>query len=168
MIGQATIFEYVVMILFLTVIIIGVVIFFYVFQIAQLNLEKERTVSEEALNLLEQFLSSEFITRGNSILDDAKLTAILSMDDFCRRMEKVMGGGDWFLGVRIVGRGERPCTRNYDPECTSWSICPQSRNFTAVNVPVNVYRHVGYIHGDIEKVFIPRYDPATLTVGVYR
>jgi hypothetical protein len=80
-------------------------------------------------------------TNGDSMFDDAKLTAI-NASITCEDLRKILGTG-WYVKIKALDMdGEKPCKWNEYPDCNVWSICDYMADHKANIFPVNVYRKV--------------------------
>jgi hypothetical protein len=142
--GQAHMMEYVFMTLFI-VIIISILIFFLMgWQFTQIRSADTKIDSDKALYLMKFFIKSPYLTRDESLFDEAKMSVFTDMqeDDLCERMNVVFGR-DWFARVYYLGGSDRPCTTLSDyGSCNYWSFCEQAgRASFSFMLPVNIYRN---------------------------
>lgn len=146
------------------IILITLVIFFLSWwQITQMEKETKISTSERALYLIKRFTSSQFFVKEKNIFDDAKLFSLMGR---CEELQELFGEG-WFVEIRIFDGNEDDimCGDRYDGSCNYFSFCKElGRDYSALPVPVNVYRKIGYV---FESGVVPRTYPAVLKVGVY-
>jgi len=162
--GQASILEYALMTFFVLVVIIGLIIFLSYWQITQLGIEETKTRTDRVLFLTKHFLNSQQFVKRDSMFDDGKLTALVSLPNACEELQKVFGL-DWFAEIRVLdGSATKECTWTNYPDCNSWSFCVESKRNISYVVPTNIYRRIGYI---LTTGILGRTDTGTLEVGVY-
>ncbi len=143
--GQAHMMEYIFMTLFI-VIIISILIFFLMgWQFTQIRASDTKTESERALYLTKFFIKSPYLTRSESLFDEAKMTTFKDMEtngDICEKMGVVFGR-DWFARVYYLEDNDDPCTSLDDyGRCNYWSLCEQpGRKAFSFVLPVNIYRN---------------------------
>ena len=157
------IMEYVLMTFFIMVVIVILIVFLSGWQVSQLRVEKQKTRTDAVMSAMKNALSSEFLTRGNSEFDDAKLLAMMS--EGCASLEKILGKGA-FLEITVFTTENIPCVPGeYDPDCSQWSFCVRpGGKFEAFYIPVNVYRKMGTT---LKDGIISRTDIGIAKVGVY-
>jgi hypothetical protein len=154
--AQIGIMEYVLLTFFILVIIVAVILFFTGWQLFQMDLEKSKEAGDKTLSLTKQFLNTPYMVKENSVFDDGKLTALVSLSDVCKDLEAVFGF-DWFLEITIFDNNSRiECVWGNYPDCNFWSLCKKNRTHISYVVPVNVYRKTS-----------ERMDLGVLKVGVY-
>ena len=139
--GQAHMMEYIFMTLFI-VIIISILIFFLMgWQFTQMHASDTKTESEKALYLTKFFLKSPYLTRDESLFDEAKLMAF-QVEDVCDEMSVVFGR-DWFARIYYLEENNDPCTSLADyGNCDYWSLCEQpGRKAFSFILPVDIYRN---------------------------
>ena len=171
--GQGQMLEYVLMMVFIVAVILGLIFFLTWWQISQLGVEQTKNQQDRALSLLKQFTDSPYMTKENSVFDDAKLTVLSSMiPDACERLQGVYGT-DWHAEIRLFDDNPlTKCTQTSYPdgirECNYWTICPDlpaKAKITRV-IPVNIYRNIGFLTNATNAV-LPRTYIGTLNVTVY-
>ena len=99
--GQYSVMEYLFLSLFVIFIIVGLMMFLFIFQVGQNTSALERSVEAELFSITNRVVVSPFLVRKNSEFDDAKLTAlqeIVSQPGGCQEFER-MFGKDVFITV---------------------------------------------------------------------
>jgi hypothetical protein len=164
--GSVEMMEYMFLTLFVIVIVIAFVIFLSWWNISQMNVEKSKAELDKTLVLTKSLASSPFLARGDSLLDDGKLTVLQGMGQEACDSIKGVYGADWFAVVRLLdGRNDMPCNSTSYPDCNYWSFCKTaSKNYRSYVVPVNIYRNIGTVlsTGVIGRTYI-----GSIEVGVY-
>lgn len=145
--GSVEMMEYMFLTLFVIVIVIAFVIFLSWWQVSQMNVEKSRMELDKTLVLTKTLLSSPFIAREDSMLDDGKLTIMQEMgEDACQRIRS-MYGAEWFAVIRLFdGSNDTLCSTSNYPDCNYWVFCKDARkDYRSYMVPVNIYRNIGAV-----------------------
>lgn len=164
--GSVEMMEYMFLTLFVVAIVIAFVIFLSWWQVSQANVERSKSELDRTLALTRSMLVSPMLAKGDSMLEDARLTASASMGDFCSKAGAVYGGG-WFVVVRLFdGSNETPCTEEGYPDCNYWEFCrePARKSYRSYVVPVNVYRSVDSV---LETGILGRAYAGSMEVGLY-
>jgi len=165
--GSVEMMEYMFLTLFVIFIIIAFVIFLSWWNVSQLDVEKSSVELDKTLVLTKSLVSSPFLARDDSMLDDGKLTALQEMgQDACSSIGSIYGA-DWFAVIHLYdGNNDTLCsTANY-PDCNYWSLCkkPDEKNYRSYVVPVNIYRNIGVV---LSTGVLGRSYVGSIEVGVY-
>ena len=161
--GQTSIMEYLLMSFFMLLVIFVLIFFLFWWQATQLNMEQNTIKIEQTDVLMNRITSSPIFVSEDSVLDDSKLMALMSLGrETCNDMERLFGER-WFIEVEAINT--RPgcageCDASSYPCCGYWEICPPESEPVEVSMrvlPVNVYRKAE-----------DRTDLAVIRVGVYR
>jgi len=158
--------EYIIMTFFIFIVIIVLIFFLIGYQITQFSLEQRKGAIDRTLSILKQVSVSPLLVKEEGVFDDAKLTALAILgSNGCESLRRLLGE-DWFFEVRVLDSSNtiNQCDASNYPSCNYWSFCQENRNFTAFDLPVNVYRNTGII---VPTGILPRIDIAILKVGVY-
>ncbi len=164
--GSVELMEYMFLTLFVIVIVIAFVIFLSWWNVSQTNVERARMELDKTLVMTKTLLSSPFLAREDSMLDDGKLTAIQEMgEDACLRIRSIYGA-DWFAVVRLLdGSNETLCGASNYTGCNYWVFCKDARkNYRSYVVPVNIYRNIGAV---LTTGVLGRSYVGSMEVGVY-
>lgn len=162
MIGQASIAEYLVLVLMIVFISFIALLMIFGFQFFSVGSEKTKSLERRSLFLLESAISTTALNnlqyQKGSVLDDSKLTAAS-----CEDLETLLGKG-WWADVRALAdesvchdmprwqmnvclnklrkaAGASCTTQNY-PDCSVWSFCQKNKRERMIyrSIPVNIYR----------------------------
>jgi len=168
--GQGQMLEYLLLMVFVVAVILMLMMFLTWWQISQLGVERAKNQQEWSLSMLKQFTDSPYMTKENSMFDDAKLTALASMmPDGCQRLQEFYGD-NWYAEIRLMD--DEPvteCSQSNYPECNYWKICeqyPDAEGRVTRVAPVNIYRNIGFVL-DVTNAVLPRTYIGTLTLTVY-
>ncbi len=145
--GSVELMEYMFLTLFVIVIVIAFVIFLSWWNISQMDVEKSKVELDKTLVLAKSLVSSPFLARSDSMLDDGKLTALQEMgQDACSAIDGIYGA-DWFAVIRLLdGSDDTLCSYANYPDCNYWQLCKtESKNYRSYVVPVNIYRNIGTV-----------------------
>ncbi len=158
--GQASIMEYIMLTFFILVVILGLLFFLSWWQFSQLGMEEHKVNTEKVFFTARYVSNSPYFVKENSVFDDAKLTAAMSMGkSLCTRMESVFGY-NWFIRINVFeGDTDVLCTWSSYPDCNYWEFCTDpkdDRKKTSRILPVNVYRKISEQNGI-----------GTIEVGIY-
>ena len=139
--GQQGIMEYVMLTFFVLVIIVALLFFLSWWQASQLGLESRDNAVQRTYSVLGQLINDPVVVKGNSMLDDSKLSALQDMD--CQELESIFGQG-WYANVTLFeGDTSVVCGTNY-PHCNCWSFCPENYGDRCTRIsyviPVNIHR----------------------------
>ncbi|MBI4176230.1 MAG: hypothetical protein HY518_03430 [Candidatus Aenigmarchaeota archaeon] len=164
--AQSNMMEYVLMTFFIVIVLIAIIFFLTFFQVFQAGGEQQKALFNRQLFIAKYFLASPLFAEENSVLDDARLTA-LSEGDGCEELKGILGI-DWSAEITVLDDSRRiTCTGFNYPDCNYWSYCLQNsigdniagrhsaRNQSIV-LPVSVFRPAG-----------ERTDIGVLKVSVY-
>jgi len=142
--GQSEIMEYILMVVFIVAAIIAIIIFLTWWNLQQFQMDAFKNRQDRVVGIGQYIMGDYMFTNGDSVFDDAKLTAInasMSCDD----LQKILGT-NWYVKIKALDMaGEKPCKWNDYPDCNVWSICTYKENAKdrlGQNFPVNVYRKV--------------------------
>lgn len=153
--AQSEIMEYILMVVFIVAAIIAIIIFLTWWNVQQFQMDAFRNRQDRIVGIGQYMMGDYMFTNGDSMFDDAKLTAI-NATMTCEDLQKILGTS-WYAKITALDMaGEKPCRWNDYPDCNVWSICNYRENHIANKFPVNVYRKVS------DKVAM-----AVLEVGVY-
>jgi len=163
--------EYMFLTLFVIFIVIAFVIFLSWWNVSQMDVEKSGMELDKTLVLTKSLISSPFLAREDSMLDDGKLTVLQAMgQDTCTSIGSIYGA-DWFAVIRLLdGRNDTPCNQTSYPDCNYWSLCkkdlsaPGAKNYRSYVVPVNIYRNMGMV---LTTGVLGRSYVGSIEVGVY-
>jgi len=165
--GSVEMMEYMFLTLFVIVIVIAFVIFLTWWNVSQMDVEKSKVELDKTLVLTKSLISSPFLARDDSMLDDGKLTALQDMgQDACSSIGSIYGA-DWFAVIRLLdGRNDTICNSTSYPDCNYWSLCkkPAGNIYKSYVVPVNIYRNLGVI---LTTGVLGRNYVGSIEVGVY-
>jgi hypothetical protein len=91
--GQYSVMEYLFLSLFVIFIIVGMMIFLFVFQVGQNTFSIEKNTEAALFSVTNRVIGSQFLVRGNSEFDDAKLTALQDIiaQQGCIELERMFG-----------------------------------------------------------------------------
>jgi hypothetical protein len=163
--GSVEMIEYILTTLLIVAVIISIMIFLGWWNASQLRVEKSKTELDKTLVMTKTLISSPFFARGDSMLDDGKLTALQGMGDSgCDAISEIYGA-DWFAVARLNdGKGETKCNSSNYPDCNYWEFCMRSGANISYVVPVNIYRSFGTVMttGIIGRTYV-----GTMVVGIY-
>jgi hypothetical protein len=164
--GSVEMMEYMFLTLFVIFIVIAFVLFLSWWNISQMDVEKSKVELDKTLVLTRSLISSPFLAREDSMLDDGKLTVLQGMgQDACERIGSIYGA-NWFAVVRLLdGSNDTVCNSTSYPDCNYWSFCKTaSKNYRSYVVPVNIYRNIGTVlsTGVLGRTYI-----GSIEVGVY-
>jgi len=142
--GQSEIMEYILMVVFIVAAIIAIIIFLTWWNLQQFQMDAFKNRQDRIVGIGQYMMGDYMFTNGDSVFDDAKLTAInASMN--CDDLQKILGT-NWYVKIKALDMGgEKPCKWNDYPDCNVWSICTYKENAKdrfGQNFPVNVYRKV--------------------------
>jgi len=170
--AQSQMLEYVLLMLLVVGVIMVLMIFLSWWQASQLGVEKAKNQQDRALSLLKNFISSPYMTKENSMMDDGKLTALAMIPGSCQMLEKVYGSG-WHAEVWLFdGQPWKSCNTNPSSDyrsCNRWSICPVRegvRGKISRVLPVNIYRRIGFVL-PVTDATLPRTYIGLLNVTLY-
>jgi len=142
--GQSEIMEYVLMIVFIVAAIMAIIFFLTWWNLEQFKADAFKNKQDRIAGIAQYMMGDYMFTNGESIFDDAKLTAI-NATITCEDLQKILGTG-WYVKIKALDmEGEAPCKWNAYPGCNVWSMCGQRQDVTdrlGQNFPVNVYRKV--------------------------
>lgn len=169
--GSVELMEYMFLTLFVIFIVIAFVIFLSWWNVSQMDVEKSGMELDKTLVLTKSLISSPFLAREDSMLDDGKLTVLQAMgQDTCTSIGSIYGA-DWFAVIRLLdGRNDTPCNQTSYPDCNYWSLCkkdlsaPGAKNYRSYVVPVNIYRNMGMV---LTTGVLGRSYVGSIEVGVY-
>jgi hypothetical protein len=156
--GQSEIMEYILMVVFIVAAILAIIFFLTWWNVQQFQMDAFKNRQDRVVGIGQYMMGDYMFTNGDSVFDDAKLTAInasMSCDD----LQKILGT-NWYVKIKALDMGgEKPCKWNDYPDCNVWSMCGYMENAKELfgqNFPVTVYRKVS------DKTAL-----AVLYVGVY-
>ncbi len=163
--SQAQIMEYIVMIFFVMVIIVVIIIFLSGWHFAQLKAEETKDASSRVLFLTKHLSHSPLLVKDDYMFDDGKLTALKSLGpELCGELEKIFGY-DWYIEITVLdGKPKTECTWSNYPDCNYWEFCTKNEKNVTYDLPVNVYRRIGYT---LSTGVFSRVDIGFIRVGVY-
>ncbi|MBN2330825.1 MAG: hypothetical protein JXC85_03345 [Candidatus Aenigmarchaeota archaeon] len=162
MLGQASIAEYLVLVLMIVFIAFMALLMIFGFQFFSVGSEQTKSLERRSLFLLESAISTTALNnlqyQQGSVLDDSKLTAAT-----CEDLETLLGKG-WYAEVRAIpddsvcddmprylmnaclknlrlAAGTSCTTQNY-PDCNVWEFCQKNERDRMMyrSIPVNIYR----------------------------
>jgi hypothetical protein len=160
---QWGIMEYIFATIVFIILITSVIFFLSWWQITQMERETKTSTTEKSLYLIKRFTNSPFFVKESDVFDEAKLFSLMGR---CEELQELFGGG-WFAEIRIFDGNEQDilCGDEYDGSCNYFSFCKEAgRDYSALPVPVNVYRKIGYV---FESGLVSRTYPGVLKVGIY-
>jgi len=173
--GQTEMFEYVIATFFIVLIIIFVMFMLASYQNDQLKLEADKFKDQRTEQLLKRVLSSPLLAKEDSVLDDGKLIAALSL---CDDMKDFFGE-KWYAVIAVLdssGKTVRCKEDEYSTDCNTWVLCEENLEAkikleeskkleeTAYTVPLNVARKLGWV---MRRGTATRAEPAIIEVWVY-
>jgi len=142
--GQSELMEYVLMVVFIVAAIIAIIFFLTWWNVQQFQMDAFKNRQDRVVGIAQYMMGDYMFTNGDSVFDDAKLTAI-NASVTCEEMQKILGTGFYVKIKSLDMNGEKPCKWNEYPDCNAWSICgykANARDRFGQNFPVNVYRKV--------------------------
>jgi hypothetical protein len=177
MTGQASLAEYLVLVLMIVLIAFIALLMVFGFQFLSVGSERMKGQERRSLFLLESFISSTALSnlqyQKGSVFDDSKLTVAS-----CDELETLLGRGFWAevralpdesacdgmprwqmnVCLRKLREGAgTTCTAQSYPDCSVWTFCQKNKRDRMVyrSVPVNIFRKM---NGTLEL--------GVLTVGI--
>jgi len=142
--GQSEIMEYILMVVFIVAAIIAIILFLTWWNIQQFQMDAFKNKQDRIVGVGQYLMGDYIFTNGDSVFDDAKLTAI-NASMTCEELQAIIGQNVYVRIEAFDMPGDKPCRWNDYPDCNVWSICSQKQNAKDVlgqNFPVNVYRKV--------------------------
>lgn len=177
MLGQASVMEYLALVMMIVFIALVAVLLVFGFQIFTAGSQQQVSQERKSLFMLQSFISSTALTNLNyqqgSVFDDSKLTAAS-----CSDMEKMFGEGI-FVNISVIPDegvcnnmpswrqriclenlrrdASTLCTTGVYPNCNIWTYCEHNKADRMIyrSIPVNIYRKM---NGTIQL--------GSLTVGI--
>ncbi len=155
--GQSEIMEYIVMVVLIVAAIIAIILFLSWWSIMQIEMQGSKNQNDKIVSLGQMIMGDYMLINEQAMLDDAKLTSLVSMSsEGCERLQALLGA-NWYAKIKSLDmEGDIPCTWGNYPDCNSWTICEYKEPHIAQVFPVNVYRKLS------DKAAL-----AVLEVGVY-
>jgi hypothetical protein len=135
--------EYVLMVVFIVAAIMAIIFFLYWWNIQQFQMDAFKNKQDRISGIAQYMMGDYMFANGDSIFDDAKLTAI-NASVSCEDLQKILGTG-WYVKITALDMdSEVPCKWNDYPGCNVWSMCSRkdSPEMLGQIFPVNVYRKV--------------------------
>lgn len=144
--GQSNIMEYIFLTLFILIMIVAMILFLSWFQMSQFEMKGGDIQIEKAKFLMNYMINSPYLAEENSLFDDSKLTSLLSLEDYCDRLDGVFGLR-WSLKVDLLTSEDGcfvECTEESYPCCGSWTFCERESKGSVLKyvIPVNVLRKI--------------------------
>lgn len=140
--GQSEIMEYVLMVVFIVAAVIVIMFFLMWWNVQQFQVDALKNKQDRVIGIGQYMMGNYMFTNGDSMFDDAKLTAI-NATLTCQELQKILGT-NWYVKITALDmEGEKPCRWNDYPDCNVWGMCGYregAHNVFAKNFPVNVYR----------------------------
>ena len=159
--GILSLTEHLITILLIIVVVVGMMVLFSAYQANRFALERQKTLSSNALGVATALLGAPALTKEHALFDDVELTAAkLHEGEVCAMLERQLGY-PWFMVLEVPG-SVTECDSSYSSGCGRWSFCAQAGRNVSYLFPANVFRTVvaGYQNG--------RVDFALVRVGVYQ
>jgi hypothetical protein len=140
--GQSEIMEYILMVVFIVAAIIAIIIFLTWWNLQQFQMDAFKNRQDRVVGIGQYMMGDYIFTDGDSVFDDAKLTAI-NASMTCEDLQTILGP-NIYVKIKVLDmNGDKPCKWNDYPDCNVWSICSYKENAKdrlGQNFPVNVYR----------------------------
>ncbi len=137
--GQAQVLEYFFLTFFVLMVIVIIALSLTTYQSMTSGSLQSEYETQDTMFMLKTFSNYPILNKRGykegSMFEDSKLTATT-----CGDLESIFGTG-WF--AEIIAKdsmAETECTVQDYPACNKWTFCKTDGEFSAFEVPINIYR----------------------------